>query len=662
MLVPTLSQRDTFLIFVGAVCMYICAIILFHSLSLAHVGQGVKFNQVEQLSEMHVTAITHTGTQNTQSTEATPVNPASVIPTGSLPPSRLVAHAPGWTILHNLYMHNGTLYILLPTHQVIQPPPPSTPDNTHPEYIGHADWGVWAGQDLSYGYTSAQGWPMIRRMTSSGKEAGPMIGNEAEREPSVLDMRFLKMEDAEARWGRKASVLLLFNDLPQFLRHYYHLVAELFLGVQSFWSSAFSRPDNRNLQVHFERSMSLTLHRNRSGSSASTSQTPTIHRAIFVRSHAHGWRNDPGFNAYFLRSAFPWMSVEHVEDWRDRVVVTVEGGEDCVHRFPLVLLADRSAAHRGLLCGAKTQRTAAEAWDYMRRVGRLRGVVTAGWWAPVRKTVWRSAGVRMIENSTDGQSLAVRVSRGEAVKSILDEMSSRVENMEQGFVRLAEAQNISALEAEGVLLEPEMDELGDTERVLNVKASYQGLLDLQDEVVVTYISRQGGKARKLVQGDHEGLVRALEELVIRKNSEREDVLNKGADTNNLDDSDTPLPPPWSLQVISAEHLSKPAQIRAAALTTFMVGVHGNGLTHLVWMKPSRWATVIEMFCEGGFAHDYQWTAGSLGIGYVGVWEGGVFGGGVGGGVEYPECFQGDRIRVRGDVVVRAIEDRVRGAL
>jgi hypothetical protein len=35
----------------------------------------------------------------------------------------------------------------------------------------------------------------------------------------------------------------------------------------------------------------------------------------------------------------------------------------------------------------------------------------------------------------------------------------------------------------------------------------------------------------------------------------------------------------------------------------MLGVHGNGLTHLIWMPPTPRSAVIEMFFKGGFARD-----------------------------------------------------------
>ena len=51
----------------------------------------------------------------------------------------------------------------------------------------------------------------------------------------------------------------------------------------------------------------------------------------------------------------------------------------------------------------------------------------------------------------------------------------------------------------------------------------------------------------------------------------------------------------------------------------MMGVHGNGLTALLWMKPSPRSTVIEFFYPGGFAHDYEYTTRALGMVHYGFW-------------------------------------------
>ncbi|KAG8694070.1 hypothetical protein FRC11_002444, partial [Ceratobasidium sp. 423] len=103
-------------------------------------------------------------------------------------------------------------------------------------------------------------------------------------------------------------------------------------------------------------------------------------------------------------------------------------------------------------------------------------------------------------------------------------------------------------------------------------------------VRITYISRQTAR--------HDGLVAALKELVERKNALPPSPENR----------------PWDLEIVEAEHISREEQVRIAARTTVMLGVHGNGLTHLIVMPITPLSTVIELFYPGGFARDYQWTS------------------------------------------------------
>lgn len=51
----------------------------------------------------------------------------------------------------------------------------------------------------------------------------------------------------------------------------------------------------------------------------------------------------------------------------------------------------------------------------------------------------------------------------------------------------------------------------------------------------------------------------------------------------------------------------------------MIGVHGNGLSSLLWMQPSPSATVIEIYFPSGFSNDYYVPARVLGIEHYGVW-------------------------------------------
>ena len=50
-----------------------------------------------------------------------------------------------------------------------------------------------------------------------------------------------------------------------------------------------------------------------------------------------------------------------------------------------------------------------------------------------------------------------------------------------------------------------------------------------------------------------------------------------------------------------------------------MGVHGNGLTSLLWMQPTPRSTVMEFFFPGGFAHDYEYTTRALGMVHYGFW-------------------------------------------
>jgi hypothetical protein len=112
----------------------------------------------------------------------------------------------------------------------------------------------------------------------------------------------------------------------------------------------------------------------------------------------------------------------------------------------------------------------------------------------------------------------------------------------------------------------------------------------------------------------------------------------------------------------------------------MLGLHGNGLTHLLWMQPNRLSTVIEIFCPNGFAHDYHWTTRALGMTHITVWNDtwvcypvfmwtwtqlsdSIYNNSYithpdKPEVNYPECFQGKQIPVHGPALAQLIEDRV----
>ncbi len=325
-----------------------------------------------------------------------------------------------------------------------------------------------------------------------------------------------------------SSCLTLIIHLETVLNHYYHFCAELLFGAWAFWHGTF-----RDASTHI----------------------PPLTRAIFPHATAEEWRDGPGMNFFFLRSAWPSLTVETKPDWSDRASVTALRPGELRGRawwFDTVLLADRSAAFRGPECGERTQRTAAEAVKGVVPRESHTGFLERGWWEPVRRNVLRFSGVS--GHFLDiGKRAYNRVSRG----------SPRIGGVE--------------------------------------------------EIVVTYISRQAVK-RHLIAEDHEGLVEALTELCDRRG--------------------------WELNIVAMERLSKEEQLAIAARTTvsipspahfpffvnhsffgqFLVGVHGNGLTHLIMMPVTPISTVIELFYPEGFAHDYEWTTRALGKKHFAVWN------------------------------------------
>ncbi|KAH6911447.1 hypothetical protein BKA70DRAFT_1267708 [Coprinopsis sp. MPI-PUGE-AT-0042] len=150
--------------------------------------------------------------------------------------------------------------------------------------------------------------------------------------------------------------------------------------------------------------------------------------------------------------------------------------------------------------------------------------------------------------------------------------------------------------------------------------------------VITYISRQKWGRRMLRKEDHERLVRALYKL-------RED---HGYEVN----------------VVHAEEMTRQEQIRLAARTTILMGVHGNGLTSLIWMKPSPRSTVMEFFYPEGFAHDYEYTTRALGMVHYGFWDDRTFTSPALPLPKYVPGFQGNEIPVDADVVARLCVERL----
>ncbi|KAF8632685.1 hypothetical protein AX15_001738 [Amanita polypyramis BW_CC] len=153
--------------------------------------------------------------------------------------------------------------------------------------------------------------------------------------------------------------------------------------------------------------------------------------------------------------------------------------------------------------------------------------------------------------------------------------------------------------------------------------------------LVTYISRQGG-GRRLAQEYHEGLVSALKAL------EEEGVIR--------------------FRLVRMELMTIHEQIELAAKTTIMVGVHGNGLTHQLWMPPSPWSTVMEIFQPKSYVFDYEILSRNAGHRHYAVWNDTLVTYSEEthhrAGLNYGENFHGNDLPVYGPAVAQAIRERL----
>ncbi|CAL1709260.1 unnamed protein product [Somion occarium] len=360
-------------------------------------------------------------------------------------------------------------------------------------------------------------------MTSTSIAIKNGKAEELKRRPTDREMRIINTDEARKLFGTQAErldgVSFLANDPKEFITHYYHWSAELFFGMWRTYSS-------------LDPSISPT----------GETDLPSPRRMMFTHIDAANWRDYASMNQFVLFSAFPSITMEFWNDWLERAAM----GRPFV--FDRVLFADRAAAMHGTNF-LKTQRTAANAFA-------LPGSVN--WWAPVRNSVVRFAGLKEEDNPN--------------------------------------------------------------------------ALDSTAPPVITYISRQGWGRRMLIQEHHDRLVEELYKL---------------RDTYG-----------YEVNVVNMDKLTRHEQLQLAGRTTIMMGVHGNGLTSLVWMKPTPKSTVMEFFFPGGFAHDYEYTTRALGMVHYGFWGDTAFTRPDVPPVAYPEGFQGNKIPIDAELVARLVHERL----
>jgi len=362
--------------------------------------------------------------------------------------------------------------------------------------------------------------PDRKYITSSGVTIDNSPEMVAARLPTDNDMRIISTSAARKLFGTGANrvqgVTWLVNDPKQFITHYYHWSAELTFGLWRTYSS---------LDPFIP--------------ATGETELPPPRRLLFTHLDADHWRDYASMNQWVLHTAFPSISMEFSDDWKDRAAMGVP------FIFDRVVFADRAATMNGANF-LRTQRTASEAFT-------LPG--SPNWWSTFRNNVIESTGLN--------------ASTGAGTRS---------------------------------------------------------------NPVITYISRQEWGRRMLIQEDHDKLVEELYKL--------RDQYG------------------YEVNVVSMDKLSPGEQLQLAGRTTIMMGVHGNGLTALLWMKPSPRSTVMEFFYPGGFAHDYEYTTRALGMTHYGFWGDSYFSGAEVPPVAYPEGFQGNEIPIDGELVAELVHKRL----
>jgi hypothetical protein len=161
-----ISPRDAIFILLGAATMHLSSSFLPHILGYSSINFNTHFVPQELPAAPTVLDSWH---------PPKPCNPSPQSPTPTpnldfeIPQTELVSHAPGWTIFRNLYMADGTLFIV----------------TSNPESL-----------------------PSIDFMTSTGLPALDTPESIAERMPTAHDMAVITPQEAHQRWGGQPTMEL----------------------------------------------------------------------------------------------------------------------------------------------------------------------------------------------------------------------------------------------------------------------------------------------------------------------------------------------------------------------------------------------------------------------------------------------------------------------
>lgn len=189
-----LNRRDALLLLIGASSMHIWTLLF----SQQPTQPDIFINTHVSQSDLHETStLTTTVVAQTTLTEtktltsvvtATPTSRA-LSPFDKLPATEVLGHAPGWTLFKNLYMTNGTLFLV----------------------AEEAD---------------RKAFPEFRMMTSTGLAALNTPENIALREPLPENMQFITPKQAKERWTTTENVNRVWTVEGNTVRQLYLLMCQ----------------------------------------------------------------------------------------------------------------------------------------------------------------------------------------------------------------------------------------------------------------------------------------------------------------------------------------------------------------------------------------------------------------------------------------------------
>ncbi|ORY35917.1 hypothetical protein BCR39DRAFT_513034 [Naematelia encephala] len=219
--------------------------------------------------------------------------------------TKFLSHAPGFSVVENLYWRNYTYYIL--TDQ-----PWETP---HLRYFASLSFDTQKTEG-TLGILAAEIWAI---------RGDPIAPNVLDKDPQFGTS--ISFDEAVKKFGKAIELEspMLINDDDNFVNHMYHWIGETFIGAWRIWSSYAWRtglvlPDFKT--VAFIRQW---------------------HCAEKPEGHGAGdcWEDYPGANKWFTQKFFPGIKIESRTDWEARAD-TLQ-----IYRLPLVVIADRAGGHNG---------------------------------------------------------------------------------------------------------------------------------------------------------------------------------------------------------------------------------------------------------------------------------------------------------------------------